>query len=242
MLSDYRCRVFDVNKFNFCKSDPEILKVELARITDDIALLATCGYHKFICHLNHNQDNSVTYTRKNINSLKKLFSLMIPKTCGKINLKFYPSLYISPDAPYIKNIELLAVRNTNYIFLELPLINEPEYLPGAVNKILYNCKLLPIFLDFQIANLIYASNEDEVERLINIKGAAYQFGLKSIVYKENIMLIKEIMDNGNTVLLGTDFDHSMLNKENILYYLEHLKRALPDGYYQRIIIDSHKFI
>ena len=115
----------------------------------------------------------------------------------------------------------------------------PEYVPGAINKILYTHKLLPVFTEFHVYNALY--NTEEINKLINIKGAAFQFGLKHSILPENIKIIKQILRNGNTVLIGTSCDHANFNKSEMHQNLKIMKKLLGDDYYFTLILRARAF-
>ena len=96
-----------------------------------------------------------------------------------------------------------------------------------------------MFTRFHIYRSIYP--ETEIAKLINIKHAAFQFGIKQALFSENILLIKQILKNGKTVLLGTETDHSEFNPKELLKNLEALKKLLGDSYLE-LTLKAHSFV
>jgi hypothetical protein len=82
----------------------------------------------------------------------------------------------------------------------------------------------------------------EIEKMIRIRGAAFQFNLKTAHDPQNIKIIKKILKNENFVLLGIGCDHSNLNINDISASLTRLKNALGDRTFLEIVISSKKFL
>ena len=97
-----------------------------------------------------------------------------------------------------------------------------------------------MFTDFHIYNSTY--DYDEINRLINIKGAAFQFNVKTAHDPKNIRLIKRILNEGNTVLLGTNCNHDSLNINEISQGIDRFKREITEKTYREIIINAKKFL
>ena len=134
------------------------------------------------------------------------------------------------------------VQNSNYIFIELPIsVVYPDFFDGAINKILYNCKLRPIFNNFQDFAAVYRDTA-ALERMINIKSAAFVFSLNSNGFQKSLDLIKRIYDVGNTVLLSTACEHDSFNKSRITKNLQVLKERLPSSVYLDIMLRAHSFL
>jgi len=241
MLSDYNCRIFDISRFNFLNTETDdMLSVELEKAKDDIVSLTRCGFHRFVCHVRHNQDISTAYTKANIKRLHEIAQKTLPRDCGKISLNFVPKLYFSPDAPYIKNIHALAIKNTNRIFVELPLDANPCHVPETLTRLLYHCNLVPVFTEFQLYAMLY--DPKEIEKMLRIKGAAFQFNIKNICERQNLKLIKKILKEENTVLLGTNCSHEHLNVNEIAACIQKFKRAITDTVYRDIVINAGRFL
>ena len=239
MLIDFNCRLFDINKFKFIAAPTsDQISLEIDKIRTDLSNLALCGFHTFYCPIRHNENFSVTYTCKKIAHAKKIYANAIPKGCGKISVRFIPKLYLSQDAPFIKNISSLTIKGTNYILLELPFTIHQNYVPEALNKILYNCNLSPIFSDFHMALKLYPFSE--IEKMIRIKNAMFQFNIKSLPDPDVIKIIRKITSNGNIVLFGTNCDHFSLNIKEMSNIIEVFRSKISDTTYRNIVISAKK--
>ena len=241
MLSDHNCRIFDINRFDYLNHDSdEILTLELEKAKADIALMATRGFHNFFCPIRHNQDISVSYTKANIKRLETFARKFSPRGFGKITITPVPKIYLSPEAPYIKNLSSLTIKKSNYIYVELPLDFNPDHVPSTLNKLLFTCRLIPIFTEFQLYAMLY--DPDEIRKMLRIKGAAFQFNVKTAHDPKNIRLIKRILNEGNTVLLGTNCNHDSLNINEISQGIDRFKREITEKTYREIIINAKKFL
>lgn len=240
MLSDHNCRLFDVNRFNILNnsldSSPDL---ELDKIKNDLSAMAECGFHNFICPVKYNYNLSTPCRKKILCRLKELSAKSVPRGCGKITVSFVPLISLSPETHYIKNISKLTLNNSRYIFIELPFVYSPEYVPMALNRLLYSCNLLPVFVDFQFYARLYP--EVELEKIMRIKGAAFQFNIKNAYDPCSIKLIKRILSNGNTVLIGTGSDHDSLNVREIMINIEKFRRKISEKTFLEIILKAKKF-
>ena len=240
MLIDYNCRLFEINKFELIDSSlSDHVSVEMENIKSDLTMMANAGFHTFFCHVCHNENLSVTVTNKKISFMKTLAKMAIPKECGKISVRFVPKVFLTKDVPYINRISSLALGSSNYIFLELPLIGDYSYIPEALNKILYNCRLIPIFTEFKAISALYPYSE--VEKMIRIKNAAFQINIKALADEKIFRIINKILANGNTVLFGTNSSHSTLNIKEIVCNIEKFRKHISDESYRNIVISARNF-
>ena len=216
-------------------------EAEIEKAKKDIISMSKCGFHTFFCPVRHNEFISTTYTKRAVHQLQTIAKKSLNyNECGKISLNFVPKIFLSREAPYIKNLSSLAYGKTNYIFLELPIDASPDHVPEALNKILYNCKLIPIFTDFQLYSLLY--DPIEIDKMIRIKGSAFQFGLKTICEPQNLHLIKKIIKQGNTVLLGTGCKRESLNIRELSHNLNSFRNAVSDSVFREIVVNAKKLL
>ena len=240
MICDFDCKIFNINRFDICDKANDTIYLQ-EKIQNDLDVLDKCSIHKLVCYIRHNDDHNVKITLERINSFRCFIDQLVSsETLKKFKIHIYPKLYLSTDSPYIKNISKLAVGDRKRIFLELPLLPQPDFPDEALNKILYNCHLIPVFTDFQNYNIFYS--KDLIDKLIRIHNAAFQFSINKINNLDNLDIIKRIIRNGNTVLLGTSADHDNLNEREIIRNLNLLKKNLSIDTYREILIRSNKMI
>ena len=241
MLSDFNCKIFDIDKFDALALPDGQLCKSTDKIFSDLAILDKCDFHTLVCLVDHDEYSSVRTTLHKVNTLKNhIKNILRNNNKRKFSVSVFPRVCLSCIAPYIENINSLTAGSSNYIFLSLPLALAQDDFDEALNKILYNCKLLPIFTDCQIYRTLYS--DEFIKKLIRIKGAVFQFSLKNESFEENISLIKQIYANDKTVLLGTGCDHNDFNKSVIVRNLKILKNNLGADAYTDIVLRSHGFL
>ena len=240
MLSDYDCRVLDVDRYKLHLGNDSLLNDEFQKIANDVTDLGSLGFHKLVCQVKCSSAFPVSNIKKSISAAKRTITKEIShRLSGKFSLSFIPVLYLSKDVPYIKDLKALSVSKSNYIFIELPFSFSSEHVPMAINKILYSQKLIPVFANFHAYTSTYDS--EEINRFIGIKNAAFQFSLSHAILPQNVKIIKKILKSDNTVLLGTACDHSDLNKLQIAKNIKALQGLLGEEDYIKLILKARAF-
>lgn len=242
MLTDFNCKILDINRYKFYLGDKSVLSIEAQRLVDDINILGACGFHNLIHQIKADPTSPFHVYKK---AASKIIQYVKKETAHKLTGKFsvqaVPVIYLTEETPFIKTLDNFTAFKSNYIFLELPYIDKlSDQLFVALNHLLYKRHLLPVFTDIQRIIGIYS--EIDINRIINIKGAAFQFTLNYIHLSRNIDTIKHILNNGGLVLLGTSCEHSYLNKSEIEKCLSYLKKQLGDDEYMNLIIKSRSLL
>ena len=242
MLSDFNCKIFNTDRLSLLDPDCD-LTIHTAQINSDLSILDSFGIHRLFCQVSHIEDIPLNKTLSKITALESSIKLSVnPSMRRRFVINVVPSIHLSENAPFIRNISSLTVENSNYIFIDLPIsLIYPDFIDGAINKILYNCKLRPIFNNFQDFASVYRDTA-ALERLINIKSAAFVFSLNSNSFQKSVDLIKRIYDVGNIALLSTSCERDSFNKARISKNLEFLKERLPSSVYLDIMLRSHSFL
>ena len=242
MISDFNCKIFDIDKLSTISSFIDTECLEREKIKSDLKIMDSCSIHRLVCQISHNENSSVRQTKNKICLFKKYINQSIPKEFkNKFDIYAYPKIQLSLSSSYINRFSSLCFGADNYIFLELPIFPSSfEMIDSSINKILYNCKALPIFTDFQIYNDIYSP--DLIRRLINIKGAAFQIMLSRTLRDEDIDIIRKVYLTENIVLFGISADHNHLNKSIIIQNICSLQKKLGDNTYMDILIKAHNFL
>lgn len=244
MLSDFNCKILNLEKNKSNYFDPyHSADIEWEKkFIEDVELLGALGFHNLVCQIPYDSDADILYyTNKRIKYIEhQLKSATSRKLSAKFKMVAVPVVYLTDETPILKYLDKLVLRSTNYIFLELPFGHFPDSLAVAINKILYKRNLLPIFANFNLYTSI--CDNDVIQRVINIKGAGYQFPLRLSVLSDNIHLIKQIIKNGGLVLLGTSCDHNNLNISEISKCLEMLQRRLGYNDYTQMVLRAKLLI
>lgn len=243
MLSDFNCKIFNYDHIKLLNTTDNFSDVIAEKIKSDLSVLDLLGIHRLICQVTCDENKPVSLTLEKIKNLESFIKASIPGSLRrKFNVSVYPSVALSENTPYVQKLSELTVKGTNYIFAELPIsIVYPDYLDATINKILYNCKLRPIFTEFDIFATIHKST-DYIEKMINIKGAAFVFSLNNKNFQNNIDLIKAIYAKGNKVLFSTNSEHDVFNAKRIADNVAFLKEKLQKGAYLDIMLQAHSFL
>ena len=117
MLSDYNCKILNINRYKFHLGDDSLLKNEFQKMIDDINLLGSLGFHKLVCQVRYNDSMPTSSAKQSILFLKRRIRKEVAhRLSGKFNISLVPTVCLSAETPYIKNIKALTVPKTNYIF------------------------------------------------------------------------------------------------------------------------------
>lgn len=242
MLSDFNCKILDIDRYKFYLGNESVFSIEANKLADDINLLGNCGFHKLV-HQIKTDPTSPFYVYKKASSeiILHARASILHKLSGKFVIHTVPVLDLNEETPFIKDLEKFTAFKSNYIFFELPYTDElHDQLFVSINHLLYKRHLFPIFTDIQKHLDTYS--KIDINRIINIKNAAFQFTLNGVALAKNINVIKHILNNGGLVLLGTSCEHSDLNRSEIEKCLKYLKKQLGDDEYMRLIIRSRSLL
>ena len=243
MLSDFNCKIFNTDRLSFLNTSDYPLDYAVAKINSDLNTLDSLGFHRLICQVIHDENIPINRTLDKIDNLERFIRQSIGRSNRrKFNINVLPVIYLSENAPYINNLSALTAFGTNYIITELPIsVTYPDYLDTTINKILYNCKLRPVFTEFETFSNIHNGTE-YIEKMINIKNSAFVFSLSSNNFLGSIRLMRHIYDNGNTVLLSTGCEHDLFDMKRIKKNLLVLKEKLSEDVYLSIMLNAHRFL
>ena len=241
MLSDFNCYILEIDRFKLISSLPNAWEIEKQKIYKDVDLLGKLGFHKLVLQVDYRNSLPPLQARRALTELKIKYEKEILRGIIKhFRLHIVPVLYFTEELPFFKGLKYLTAEKTNYIFLELPLGRNFDRLAVAINQLLYTKKLCPVFVNFQTYTTAYPTSD--IQRLINIKGAGYQFSLRSAIEPKNIDIIKHILNNGGVVLIGTALDHAQLNTKEIQNQLLKLKRLLGQDVYTGMILRARALL
>lgn len=243
MLSDFNCKIFNPDRIRFLDSAGYSSDAIREKINSDVAVLDSLGFHRLVCQVVHDENKPVALTLEKIRNIEDFIKGSVSGSLRrKFSISVLPALTLSESTPYVKSVSALTIKNTNYVFAELPIsIVYPDYLDSTINKILYNCRLCPIFTKFDLFASIHRDT-DHIERMTNIKGAAFQFSLNNKNFQSSVELIRRIHAKGGLVLLATDSEHDVFNVKRISENLALLKEKLPRSVYLDIMLSAHGFL
>ena len=242
MNTDFNCWLLDVDKFRSLESHDDYQDVFSRRVVQDIELLSGLGIKRLVSFVDYDEKYPVSATVDLIKKRKQIINQTIPiKARRGIKIDLYPRVRLSELSPYIRGIHRLAPQGTNYLFLACPSVGVDFLeLDEALNKILYSCRLIPVFTEFDACVTLY--DQAFIDKLLNIKGAVFQFSLSNELTAKTARLIKKIINNDNVVIFGTCCQHYDLNSNTINGNISKLKNELGESDYLKMMLQLYRFL
>ena len=107
-------------------------------ISYEMQLMQEYGFRRMIFALNHDvtSDTVSQYIEKR-NEISKLINSSAPR--GALAM-LTPNLLMTKDSVYEKQISRLAIRKTQYVFVEFPAFDGKEWIDSTLNYLLYKQK------------------------------------------------------------------------------------------------------
>ncbi len=237
MFIDFNCRIFENDKLKSVFAFAPELRI--LQIESDLEILNRYSINDLVCNFRFDYSQTNCYAFDQIKKYRQLIKDYMPQSYKRaFETIVLPSFSLTSDTPYISDLNKLCANG--YILLELPLFPNCEMIDSSLNKILYNCKLLPVFLNFDKCLAMY--EESMLDKLSSIKGAGFVFEFASAVDKNILKRIKFISDKNNYVLFSTNSLHNELNERKISDGIRSLQNYLPLPQYQAIIMNARKLI
>lgn len=248
MLTDFRCGALELDRYLLFYNEPwnydTILRFEFEKISRDLCVLDQLGFSRLGFSVRYNDQYSCSRTMALVRQYRAIYKKYLSRTDKRnFQISFYPSVTLNSETPFITNLATLSVSKPSlrnrYLLLEPSALQVLPDFAQIINKILYNCRLTPVFLDFQLLTLMY--DKSELEKLYYIPGAAFQFSLRCINDPCNLNSVCQILKVGNTVFLGTDCGHDKLNPKEIAKNLDQLKKNLGEKRYKSMNLRALRF-
>ena len=137
-------------------------------------------------------------------------------------------------------ISHLALPHTPYLLLELPLASFPDWFDYEMHLLMHRRKLKPIFAGFERCMVVYS--EAEVDHLLRIPGAVYQFGMRSLEREQVQAVIAKLQKMGKTVLFGTGVHSCTCRVEDTANQLQNLRGYLGNSAYTSLLVEEFSFV
>jgi hypothetical protein len=109
---------------------------------------------------------------------------------------------VLPDVSKMLGLQKLRLPKTNYLPIRLSLTSDADARLLELNRLLYHFPLRPLFLSFDQYEKT-CSNE-EVQRLLSIPNAAYQFSYRSLTDPKTCEKLRFLMRKRAPILFGTE--------------------------------------
>ncbi len=130
---------------------------------------------------------------------------------------------VLPDVSQMIGLQKLRLPKTDYLPIRLSLSRDANARLLELNRLLYHFPLRPLFLSFD--QYEKTCPKEEIERLLSIPYAAYQFSYRSLADPMNRAKIRFLLKKRAPILFGTEISSP---KEaayyELDYYLECAKR------------------
>ncbi len=145
----------------------------------------------------------------------------------------YHGCFNDPDT------ELLALEGSRYVLAALPFPQHNDEIWKDINKLVYRLKLCPIFTEFNRYLITYP--EEEIKKLLKVPGAAFEFNVRSLDYKETVKFIISLANSGKQVLFGTGARRMGRYEAEMEPHFKLLKRALGETDFNILMLSAHNF-
>lgn len=149
---------------------------------------------------------------------------------------------VSLDEGLSRDIELpkLSVDKTRYIMLRLPYFSFEDWIDAELHNILYKHRLIPIFTSVDRYRLTYP--KEKYVKILGTPEAVFQFNIKSLSDSDNLKVIKYLISNNKTVLIGSDAHDMGSRKPDFCLPSEALDRGLGKPDLNYLIIQNNRFL
>lgn len=99
--------------------------------------------------------------------------------------------------------------------------------------------IIPIFAEFNRYLLFYP--EDIIRKLLNVPGAAFQFNVRSLDYKDTVKFVMSLISSGKHVLFGTGARRAGRYEADTGDHFRLLRRSLGEADFNLLMLGALKF-
>lgn len=203
-------------------------------ISYEMQLMQEYGFRRMIFALNHDvtSDTVSQYIEKR-NEISKLINSSAPR--GALAM-LTPNLLMTKDSVYEKQISRLAIRKTQYVFVEFPAFDGKEWIDSTLNYLLYKQKKKPVFMSFEKNIATY--DEEFILHLITTRLSAFMIDLNSFANPNAIPYIKRLIDANAVIIPG--ISGVIEDYANLSGKLNYFRSIVGQPLYSKMIINSSK--
>lgn len=203
-------------------------------ISYEMQLMQEYGFRRMIFALNHDvtSDTVSQYIEKR-NEISKLINSSAPR--GALAM-LTPNLLMTKDSVYEKQISRLAIRKTQYVFVEFPAFDGKEWIDSTLNYLLYKQKKKPVFMSFEKNIATY--DEEFILHLITTRLSAFMIDLNSFANPKAIPYIKRLIDANAVIIPG--ISGVIEDYANLYGKLNYFRSIVGQPLYSKMIINSSK--
>lgn len=145
----------------------------------------------------------------------------------------YPGCFNDPE------ITRLAFGIPRCMICSLPFPIYNDEIFKDINKLVYRIGIIPIFAEFNRYLLFYP--EDIIRKLLNVPGAAFQFNVRSLDYKDTVKFVMSLISSGKHVLFGTGARRAGRYEADTGDHFRLLRRSLGEADFNLLMLGALKF-
>lgn len=145
----------------------------------------------------------------------------------------YPGCFNDPE------ITRLAFGIARCMICSLPFPIYNDEIFKDINKLVYRIGIIPIFAEFNRYLLFYP--EDIIRKLLNVPGAAFQFNVRSLDYKDTVKFVMSLISSGKHVLFGTGARRAGRYEADTGDHFRLLRRSLGEADFNLLMLGALKF-
>lgn len=156
------------------------------------------------------------------------------------HIQYHPIVMLAQNLHLTEGLKKLLIKQGNYLALHLPISDYADWIDFEINRLLYKRKFKLWFTSFEQCVLLYPP--EIIEKLIQIKGAVFQFAFKSLTNPKVIRVIRALVKANRTVLLGTAVDClERAYQFDYPFYEQQASSLLTPAVYQTILRQNRYF-
>ncbi len=149
------------------------------------------------------------------------------------DILMYPGCFNDPLT------ERLTLPGSRYVMVSLPFPNFYDEIWKDINKLVYHTGLRPVFTEFNRYLLTYS--DTEIKKLLKVPGAAFQFNVRSLDYKDTVKFVISVVSEGKQVVFGTGARCVGKYEAEMKPHFKLLKRALGETDFNLLMLSANNF-
>ena len=158
-----------------------------------------------------------------------------PHLPSVISLHVGSTVSLSPSISDLRSLDRLRYRSS--LCVSLPLCSYADWIDQELNALLFRRRLPLAFFSFEKAVILYP--KEIVEKLLRIKGAAFQFSFRSLQEPAVLSVIQSLLKEHKTVLLGTEINApEKIGLYDLPFYLDRAKGFLGERDFRRLLSNA----
>ena len=157
-----------------------------------------------------------------------------------VSVRLETSVMLAPNLHQCNSLKKLLLSKRHYLMLRMPQYYK-EWMDYELNRLLYHTKFNKLlFSSFEICVAHYS--EEQLQRLMRIRYAAFQFSYASLADPVVCRVIRELLHQKQIVLLGSGIssvDHAQ--QFSLSEVLSRARNHLTDSELERVLLQTKFF-